>query len=80
MGWYLNDPTSLPPKIAPNYGELSEYTGADNEVGDLSSSCMNGSNYMTGTAQDNFVLLALPVGGLPRERSMQQLSLNMYTL
>ena len=45
----------------PKCGELSEHTdSADTNVEDPSLGCMNGSN-----VYDNFILPALPVGGLP---------------
>ena len=49
-------------------GELSEYTdSAHPEVEDLSSRYMDGSDVYDrcGTIQDNFILPAPPVGGLP---------------
>ena len=48
----------------PKCGELSKYTdNARTEVEDLSSRSMCMTD--AGTTQDNFILPALPVGGLP---------------
>ena len=62
---FLEQNDCTPPKC----GELSEYTdSAHTEVEDLSSRYMNGSNAgMTdaGMTQDNFILPAPLVGGLP---------------
>ena len=52
----------------PKCDELSEYTdSAHTKVEDISSRYMNGSNVYDrcGTTQDNFMLPAPPVGGLP---------------
>ena len=57
---FLEQNDCTPPKC----GELSEYTdSAHTEVEDLSSRYMNGSN--AGMTQDNFILPAPLVGGLP---------------
>ena len=57
---FLEQNDCTPPKC----GELSEYTdSAHTEVEDPSLGCMNVSN--AGTTQDNFILPAPPVGGLP---------------
>ena len=57
---FLKQNDCTPPKC----GELSEYIdSAHTEVEDLSSRSMNGSN--AGMTQDNFILPAPPVGGLP---------------
>ena len=61
---FLEQNDCTPPKC----GELSEYTdSAHTEVEDLSSRYMNGSNVYDrcGTTQDNFILPAPRVGGLP---------------
>ena len=61
---FLEQNDCTPPKC----GELSEYTdSAHTEVEDLSLRYMNGLMCMTdaSTTQDNFILPAPPVGGLP---------------
>ena len=61
---YICQDDCTPPKC----GELSEYTdSAHTEVEDLSSRYTSGSNVYDrcGTTQDNFILPAPPVGGLP---------------
>ena len=57
---FLKQNDCTPPKC----GELSEYTDSTHtEVEDLSSRYMKESD--AGTTQDNFILPAPPVGGLP---------------